>query len=88
MGVSRARLAAAFDAMGLSSPPSQANFLLVTVPSSMNCTAEAIYQNLKQRHILVRYFSGERTRDKLRISVGSRTENDALLAAMEDILNA
>ncbi len=84
----RSRMARALETMGLSSPVSQANFLLVTVPSSMKCSAADLYQRLKERHILVRYFNAERLNDKLRISIGTRSENDALLAAMEDMLHS
>jgi histidinol-phosphate aminotransferase len=72
--------------LGLKSPASQANFLLVTVPAGQNRSAEQIYQMLKERHILVRYFSADGLTDKLRISIGKPDENNQLLDTLKDIL--
>jgi len=70
--------------LGLATSPSQSNFLLATVPTAVG--AENLYQMLKSRHILVRFFDQDRLRNRLRISVGSAEENNALIAALEDIL--
>ena len=78
----RARLTAALTNLGLSAPPSQTNFLLVTVPSFWPCDAPAVYQWLKEAGILVRYFPLPRLDDKLRITVGTPAQNDALLHAL------
>lgn len=83
----RTRLQKELHALGLLCADSQANFLLVTIPDSINTTAAELYQNLKERHILVRYFDAERLDDKLRISVGTRAENDQLLSTLGEILN-
>ena len=80
----RRRLAEAFTALGMTSPPSQSNFLLVSVGAGRD--AEAIYLALKDAGILVRYFSAPRLDDKLRITVGTPEENDRLLGALKDIL--
>ena len=66
---------------------SQANFLLATIPESINSSAADLYQTLKERHILVRYFNTERLGDKLRISIGTREENDQLLSTLRKILH-
>ena len=84
---SRLKLAESLRTAGFDVLPSQANFLLVTVPMSMNCSAETIYQKLKEKHILVRYFAQDRLRDKLRISVGTAEENQQLLATLKDLLD-
>jgi len=42
----------------------------------------AVYAALKAKGILVRWFDKPGLRDKLRITVGTREENDALLAAI------
>lgn len=81
---SRDRLHAQLNALGLVAPASQSNFLLCQVPDSIG--ALHLYQQLRKRHILVRYFDQQRLRDKLRISIGSELENAALLAAIEEIL--
>ncbi|MEX0617590.1 MAG: aminotransferase class I/II-fold pyridoxal phosphate-dependent enzyme, partial [Pseudohongiellaceae bacterium] len=77
----RRRLKDKLEQMGFACPPSQSNFLLATVPPDRD--AAALYEMLKQHRILVRYFDQERLRDKLRISVGSAEENQALLRALE-----
>ena len=83
----RNRLKARLHDLGLLCADSQANFLLATIPESINPSAAELYQKLKERHILVRYFKAERLNDKLRISVGTREENNQLLATLEEILN-
>ena len=82
----RQRLGVALQNLGLPGPSSQANFLLVSVPASTGSSAAALYQGLKDRGILVRYFDQPRLTDKLRITVGSASENDALLAALAALL--
>ena len=81
----RARLAASLTNLGLSAPPSQANFLLVSVPSFWPCDAKALYEGLKDAGILVRYFPLSRLDDKLRITVGTPAQNDRLLRALHAI---
>jgi len=75
----RKRLSTALAQLGLTSPPSQANFLLVRIPEDCAMTAAALYEALKERKILVRYFDQPRLRNKLRISIGTPAENDLLL---------
>lgn len=81
----RARLGARLTDLGFDVAPSQANFLLVTVPGA-GPGAEDIYEQLKSRGVLVRYFSQPRLTDKLRITVGTGAENDRLLELLGDIL--
>ena len=78
----RARLQAELEKLGLPSPSSQTNFLLVEAPNR----AQAIYEALKSRNILIRYFSSPKMADKLRISVGSAEENDKLIKNLAEIL--
>ena len=79
----RQRLQAALETLGMPSPPSQTNFLLATSPVD----AEQVYRRLRDRQILVRYFASPNLEDKLRISVGTSTENDRLLLAIREILD-
>lgn len=59
--------------------PSDANFLLVRIPE-----AEKVYDTLKQMGIITRLRSHEpKCKDGIRITIGSREENDRLLAALE-----
>lgn len=79
----RDRLREALVKLGFSSPKSQSNFLLVSVPQDLS--AGALYQKLKERHILVRYFEADGLSDKLRITVGTPEENSALEAALSEL---
>ncbi|MEP0842064.1 MAG: histidinol-phosphate transaminase [Phycisphaerae bacterium] len=78
----RERLAAALAGLGLPALPSRSNFLLAacTRPS-----ARQLYEALKARRILVRYFNQPGIDDKLRITVGTPEQNDALIAALADL---
>lgn len=80
----RSSLASRLEALGMSVYPSQSNFLLCKMPAATD--AAELCQALKQRNILVRHFQQDRLQDKLRISVGSKIENAALIAALDDIL--
>ncbi len=82
----RARLQQELAQRGLSSPPSQSNFLLATVPAPRS--AQALYEGLKQKGILVRHFRIPGIDDKLRITIGTPEENDRLLAALDQLLAA
>ena len=59
--------------------PSQANFILATAPGGKGREA---YLGLKQQGILVRYFDKPGLSDKIRITVGTSQENNALLAGI------
>jgi histidinol-phosphate aminotransferase len=78
----RARLVAAFEKLGLSSYPSEANFVAVRVPT----TATAAYDALLRQGVIVRSGDGLRLPQYLRITVGRPEENDALLTALEGFL--
>ncbi|MEG4071051.1 histidinol-phosphate transaminase [Microcoleus sp. Pol14C2] len=80
---SRAKLAVSFKELGFDVWPSQANFLLVRPP---NGDAERIYQTLKVRGILIRYFNQPRLEDKLRISLGTEEQNQILVKTLKEIL--
>ncbi len=63
---------------------SKANFVFASHP---NYSAESLYIKLKEKGILVRYFSKKRIDSFLRITVGSKEQMDALIKAVEEILN-
>ena len=84
----RSRLASELAQLGLTAPPSDTNFLLVTIPPSSGIGARDVYLKLKDERILVRYFDAERLHDKLRVSVGTPAENDALLKSLKSILGS
>lgn len=83
----RQRLRAAFADLGLESPASQSNFLLVRLPPG-GPSAPAVQQHLRQAGLLVRHFDQDRLRDRLRISVGTPEQNDAVLGALQSALAA
>ena len=70
--------------LGFETLPSQSNFLLCTAPSGTS--AVGLYEQLKSRGILVRYFDQDRLRDKLRISIGSAAENTRLVDALKTLI--
>jgi histidinol-phosphate aminotransferase len=76
----RRRLSEMLGGLGWSVLPSEANFVLATVPGG---DARAMQALLKQRGVLVRYFDAPGLRDKLRITVGSPADTEALRAAIE-----
>lgn len=80
----RAYTARALEDMGFRVLPSKANFLFAAHPAA---AGQALYRALKDRGVLVRWFDKPRIRDWLRITIGSREQMDALLAAMKTILN-
>ena len=69
--------------LGFGFPGSSANFVLARHP---RVSGETLYRTLKERGILVRHFTAPRIREYIRITVGSREELEALLAALRDII--
>ena len=68
--------------LGFTVYPSEANFLWVKPPAN----AEAVFKQLRQRNVFVRWFAGERTKDYLRITVGTQVQMMELIEAVEDCL--
>lgn len=82
----RARLTRELSGRGFDIIPSHANFLLATVPATAD--ARELYQSLKARGILIRFFDKPGLRDKLRITIGSPEEHDALLSALTELVRS
>ena len=78
----RRRVTEALEQLGMFVEPSQSNFVLAT-PGNGN--AQQIYESLKAKNIFVRYFDQPRLDDKLRITIGTPAENDALLEALKQL---
>ena len=78
----RERLVRRLEAMGIPSLPSQANFILTRIGPE----ARAVYENLKKRGILIRYFDEDRLRESIRISIGTDEQVDELVAALHEIM--
>lgn len=79
----RERTAVALENMGFEVLPSAANFLFVRHGSH---DAATLFKALRERAVIVRYFDKPRIDQFLRISVGTDTQMDQLLAALEEIL--
>jgi histidinol-phosphate aminotransferase len=77
---SRAKLAKNLDKLGFQIWPSQANFILAR---PLDGNAQFLYQALKKKGILVRYWNQPRLDDKIRITVGTEEENQALVSAIQ-----
>jgi histidinol-phosphate aminotransferase len=80
----RGRLTDELRALAFEVPRSSANFVLA---QSKNRKASEIYDKLIQRNIYVRYFDLPGLNKKLRISVGTKDQNDKLILALREILS-
>ncbi|UCD30274.1 MAG: histidinol-phosphate transaminase [Planctomycetota bacterium] len=78
----RDRLAAALEKLGLPCLPSESNFLLARAKKP---SAAQLYESLKDRRILVRYFDSPGVSDTLRITVGTHEQNNALINALTEL---
>lgn len=79
----RARLETALARLGFSVCPSQANFVWCY---RSDRPVKPIYEELKRRHLLVRYMDYQGHGDGLRISVGTDAEIDRLLDELASIV--
>lgn len=64
---------------------SQANFVFAEHP---DYSGQTLYEQLKERGILVRHLPGPRTDNFNRITIGTKEQMDAMLEAMKEILNS
>lgn len=83
----RARLTGALRQKGFTVAPSQSNFVLAAPPAG-GLSAQAMYRALYDRAIFVRYWDAPRIQDKLRITVGTPEQSDALLGAIDELSRA
>lgn len=72
----------ALRSRGFTGNDSAANFVFVRHP---RLSGRAYYEALREKGVLVRYFEGPRTRDFVRITVGTPEDMRALLAATDAI---
>lgn len=63
---------------------SKANFIFA---KSDKLSGEKVYEKLRARGVLVRHFKKDKIRDFCRITIGSKEQNDALLSAVNEIIN-
>lgn len=69
--------------LGLAVLPSQANFVFAKTPKMGGAD---LYKALRARGILVRHFAAPRTKDWLRITIGTPEQMQALATALREIL--
>lgn len=70
--------------LGFVFPDSQSNFIFAKHPQY---SAKNLFEALKKADIYVRFFSGERTRDYLRITIGTREEMQTLFSFLNGYIN-
>ena len=79
----RERLTDGLRRLGFDVYPSESNFVLARPPDG---NAREVQEQLRKRKILVRYFPIRRLDDRLRITVGTDDEVNALIGALGDFL--
>ncbi|MGE4298779.1 MAG: histidinol-phosphate transaminase [Desulfovibrionaceae bacterium] len=73
-------------ALGCEVAPSQANFLLFTLPQGARLNARAVFERLLQRGVIIRPLASYNLPDSLRVTVGNAEENMIFLKAMREVL--
>jgi histidinol-phosphate aminotransferase len=71
-----------FEEMGLETIPSQTNFMLVKIGPD----AAQVQEGLVKRGVIVRPCNGYNLPTFLRVTVGSREQNERLIGALEEVL--
>ncbi len=79
----RQRLAETLAERGWEVLPSATNFLFAKPPAPLR--ADELFAALRAQHIYVRYFPAPKTRDWLRITIGTDAQTDTLLNALEHL---
>lgn len=80
----RKLVAEGLSSMGFEVADSQSNFLWV---KPLGITAKNLFEQLRRKNIVVRYFGNdERTRDHLRVTVGTAPDMFAFLDAVKEIV--
>jgi histidinol-phosphate aminotransferase len=80
----RKRLSEQLRAIGFTLPDSSSNFVFA---GHKTCKAQEIYDKLVQRNIYVRFWDRVGIDNKIRISVGTKEQDDALLSALKEIIS-
>jgi histidinol-phosphate aminotransferase len=80
----REQLIKALSDLGFETLPSSANFILTRHPKS---AGEKLYQELRERGIIVRHFKNPRITEFLRITIGTDEQSQELLKVLQEILN-
>ncbi|MBP5286171.1 MAG: aminotransferase class I/II-fold pyridoxal phosphate-dependent enzyme [Kiritimatiellae bacterium] len=78
----RERFAAELERRGWDVMPSEANFVFA---KPAHRKAAKLFDDLRGRHIYVRYFRGPKTGDRLRVTIGTDREMKKLLKAIDEL---
>ena len=70
-------------ALGFTFGDSKTNFIFA---KHSTVDAEVIFDKLREKHIFVRHFSGERIRNYLRISIGTMAEMEKFIDELKKIV--
>lgn len=77
----RRRFVVELERRGWDVMPSESNFVFAR---PAHAKAADIFERLRGRHIYVRYFSGPKTADRLRVTIGTDEQMAKLLAALDE----
>ena len=69
--------------LGFECLPSKANFIFAKHPAY---NGKKLYEDLKENGILIRHFEKDRIREYNRITIGTKQQMQALIAALEELL--
>lgn len=81
----RETAASALRQRGFDVPPSATNFLFAAPPAG-GSAAKEIFEKLRAKGVLIRYFSTPRLADRLRITIGTPTQMQRFFAELDLIL--
>ena len=79
----RTRVTEELRKMGFYVPESGANFVFA---GNENLGGEYVYRSLRERGVLVRFWNKPELKNFVRITIGSKEQNDVLLAALREIV--
>ena len=77
----RRRFVAELERRGWDVLPSESNFVFAR---PAHASAADVFERLRGRHIYVRYFTGPKTADRLRVTIGTDAQMDRLLDAFAE----
>ena len=84
----RAWFVAELEKRGWDVMPTQANFVFARPPCAKTAKADSkrVFEGLRERNIFIRYFSGPKTCDRVRISIGTDAQMRRVLKEIDAIL--
>ncbi|EET86984.1 Histidinol-phosphate transaminase [Clostridium carboxidivorans P7] len=80
----RERIIKKLNSLGFNVVPSKANFIFIT---HKDYAASDLFAKLREKSVLVRYFSKERINNYLRVSIGSDEEMNFFIEKLQEIMD-